>query len=456
MIASFRILAIPFVTLSTAPALADETPSAAVTCELTAFGGIADDGVDDTKALQSALDQCAARGHQVVVPTGRFDIGHIRLPSGTDLYLSPHATLTGSTRFADYPAIPETDGHRAWFFADDARNIRITGSGKLDGAAVPIYRLMDEIIAKDRNDPRADQRVRFGILLRRCDNVRIRDIHMLNTQMFFMNIEDCDNVVVDGVDLAAPIDSHNTDGIQITDSRDVRISNCRIAVGDDGIVTKARNKPIERLMVNNCVITSDDGAIKFGTRSASAVRDSQFSNIAITDSRYGIALFMINGGEYTNNRFSNITIRTGGRHARTYPIFVDIDDRVDDSATRQLGIIDGLTFDGLDIRTSGNLLIAGHPDAPIRNLTMSDIRITSREGETVAATDTKPRGNRKFKPVPGSPDLAPIDSTVVLGHIDGLLLDNIRVVGEDNRRAVHTVDIRNLSSASLELITQPD
>jgi polygalacturonase len=455
MQAYFRFLAPPFAVFAAAPVLADETPPNVIECELTAFGAIADDGVDDTTALQAALDECAAQGRQVTIPAGRFDIGHIRLPSGTDLYLSPDAALVGSTRFADYPAIPGTDGHRAWFFADDARNIRISGSGTLDGAAAPIYKLMDEIIAKDRNDPRADERVRFGILLRRCDNVRIRDIQMRDTQMYFMNVNDCDNVVIDGVDLRAPIDSHNTDGIQITDSRDVRIANCRIAVGDDAIVTKARMKPVERLMVNNCVITSDDGAIKFGTRSASAVRDSQFSNIAITDSRYGIALFMINGGEYTNNRFSNITIRTGGRHPRTYPIFVDIDDRVEDPAARQLGVIDGLTFDGLDIRTSGNLLIAGHPDAPIRNLALSDVSITSRDGETIKATDTKPRGNRKFEPVPGSPDLAPIDATLVLGHVDGLTLDNVRVAGDGNAGFVHSVDIRNPGGSTVDLLNLP-
>ncbi len=456
MQAYFRFLAPPLAAFAAAPVQADEIPLNAVECELTAFGAIADDGVDDTKALQAALDQCAAQGRQVTVPAGRFDIGHIRLPSGADLYLSPNGALVGSTRFADYPAIPETDGHRAWFFADDARNIHISGSGTLDGAATPVYKLMDEIIAKDRNDPRADQRIRFGILLRRCDNVRIRDIQMRDTQMYFMNIDDCDNVVVDGVDLRAPIDSHNTDGIQITDSRDVRISNCRIAVGDDAIVTKARLKPVERLMVNNCVITSDDGAIKFGTRSASAVRDSQFSNIAITDSRYGIALFMINGGEYTNNRFSNISIRTGGRHARTYPIFVDVDDRVDDPAARQLGVIDGLTFDGLDIRTSGNLLIAGHPDAPIRNLVLADVTITSRSGETIKPTDSKPRGNRRFEPVPGSPDLAPVDATLVIGHVEGLTLDNIRVVGDGNAEAVHTVEILNPGGSSVDLLNQPE
>lgn len=433
-------------TLSAAPA---------IDCAITAFGAHADDGLDDTGALQTALDRCTSVGRRVLVPAGRFDIGHIRLPSGTDLYLAPNARLVASLDLADYPRIPEIKGNRAWIYADRAKNISIAGLGTFDGQAQPVYQMMEEIIARDRNDRRADDRVRYGLLFRQCSNVRIRDIHIVDTQMYLMHINDCDDVAIDGITMRAPVNSHNTDGLQISDSRDVRVTNCNISVGDDGIVTKAQHKPIERLLVDNCVISSDDGAIKFGTRSESAVRDSQFSNIIITDSRYGIALYMIHGGEYTNNRFSNIQIVTGGRHPRTYPIFVDVDDRMPAGSGHRLGVIDGLVFSDIDIRSNGNVLIGGHPKSPIRNLVLNDVRVLTKSGEPKRPQDVKPMGNRRFDPVPGSPDLAPVDATIVIGHADGVTLENVSVRGTARRPDFHLKAVVGLSVGAAEIVTKP-
>ncbi|QYU69099.1 right-handed parallel beta-helix repeat-containing protein [Leptolyngbya sp. 15MV] len=413
-------------------------------CSISAFGAVADDGTDDTTAIQRAIDTCAPTGRRIVVPAGRFDVGHLRLRSGTDLYLAPNARLAASLDLADYPPLPAIGGHRAWIYGEGVENVSISGLGTFDGQAAPVYRMMDEIIARDRNDPRADHRVRFGLLLDRCRNTCIRDITITDTQMYFVNVRQCDDVVIDGITLRAPPDSHNTDGLQIDDSHDVRVTNCDIAVGDDAIVTKARTRGVERLLVNNCVISSDDGAIKFGTASHAGVRDSQFSNIVITDSRYGVALFMIHGGEYVNNRFSSIQIATGGRHPRTYPIFVDVDDRMARDPGHRLGKIDGLTFSGIDIRTKGNVLIAGHPGSPIRNLTLSGVRIVTEAGQPIAPGDAKPRGNRRFDPVPGSPDLAGIDASVVIGHAEGLALDQVTVRGEAQRPDFHIEEVIDL------------
>ena len=411
-------------------------------CDVRSFGAIADDGEVDTVAIQRAIDSCAGSGQAVVIPAGRFDSGGLTLRSNLSLHLSAGAHLVMSTRFADYAARPAIEGHRALLFGDEVRNVEISGTGTIDGAAGPIYAAMDRIIAADPDDPAADERARFGLMFNRCSNVRVRDITIRDTPMFLVGIRQCENVVLDGFTLEAPIDSHNTDGLQIIDSADVRVTNCRISVGDDGITTKAQGvRPIERLLVNNCVIRSDDGAIKLGTQSRGDLRDSLFSNIAIVDSRYGIAAFMIRGGNYTNNRFTNIRIATGGRHRRGYPIYVDIDDR-ERGAGGRMGSIEGLTFDNIDITTGGNLLIAGHPRSPIRDLSLSNIRIRSTGADPIAANDRKPFGNRRFRPIPGSPDYAPIVADLVLGEIAGLTMANVDIAGPAVRPRVATRNVR--------------
>ncbi len=408
------------------PAVAAAGP---VDCRVTAFGAIADDGQPDTAAIQAAIDACAGSGRTVVVPAGRFDSGGLTLRSNLSLHLAGGARLAMSINFDDYANRPELGDHRALIHGDNIQNVEISGTGVIDGMAAPIYAAMDRIIANDPGDRTADLRARWGLMLNRCANVRVRDITIRNTPMFLLGVRQCENVVLDGFTLDAPVDSHNTDGLQIIDSQDVRVSNCWISVGDDGITTKAQGvRDIARLLVNNCVIRSDDGAIKLGTQSRGVLRDSLFNNIAIIDSRYGIAGFMIRGGLYANNRFTNIRIATGGRHRRGYPIYFDIDDR-ERSAAGAIGRVEGLVFDNIDITTGGNVLIAGHPASPIRDLTLSNVRMRSTGADPIAAADRKPYGNRMFRPIAGSPDYAGVNAHVVIGAAERVRLVNVDIAG---------------------------
>lgn len=404
-----------------------QNPLVPVECNISDFGAIADDVTADTKAMQAAIDQCGGRGGKVVVPSGKYLLGQIQLRSNMELYLAPGAVLHASTNLADFPAqkaIHENGEHRPFIFGAGISNVSITGMGVIDGSG-PAY------WGKEDSD-----RIRFGLIVQGCNNVKIRDISIRDTPMFLMGVMDCDNVVVDGVTLTAPADSPNTDGLQVIDSHDVRISNCLISVGDDGIVPKMRKRMIERLQVNNCRISSDDGAIKFGTRSSSGMKDSQFSNITITNSRYGIALFMIHGGVYENIRFSNIRIATGGRHKRHYPIFADIDDRADSpelqgTQNRPLGRIHGITFDGIDISTGGNILISGHPKSPVTDLTIRNMRMRITGMQDLHSLKGKPLGNRTFKPVPGSSDFTGENAHIVLGNVAGAQLSGIDMKIDD-------------------------
>jgi polygalacturonase len=417
-----------------------------LSCNVVEYGATPDDATLDTSAVQTAIDACGGRGGTVLVPAGRYLLGQVHLRSSMELHLSAGAVLQASTNLNDFPFSPALNAEgnlRPFIIGAGVRDVAVTGLGVIDGSGpayweavrLPGYR--DTELAPDADE----RRIRFGLVFQGCNNVKVRDITIRDTPMFLAAIMDCDNVVVDGVTLKAPADSPNTDGLQIIDSNDVRISNSFIDVGDDGIVTKARSRVIERLQVINCTIKSDDGAIKFGTRSSSGVRDSLFSNIVISGSRFGIALFMIQGGVYENNRFDNIRIATGGRHRRNYPIFVDIDDRAaapENQGTQRnpLGIIRGLTFNGIDITTAGNILIGGHPRSLITDLTLSNIRMRVEGAQNLVETRGKPKGNRKFAVVPGSADHSGVNAHIVLGHVNRASLFNV------NARGVEATDSR--------------
>ncbi len=399
-------------------------------CNVKLHGAIADDGMPDTLAVQAAIDQCGGRGGIVIVPSGEYLLGQIELRSNMEFYLAPGAVLRASAALADFPAqkaIDDNGNHRPFIFGANISNLEISGLGVIDGSG-PAY------WGKEDRD-----RIRFGLIVQGCNNVKIRDISIRDTPMFLMGVMDCDNVVIDGVTLTAPADSPNTDGLQVIDSHDVRISNCLISVGDDGIVPKMRKRMIERLQVNNCRITSDDGAIKFGTRSSSGMRDSLFTNLTITNSRYGIAMFMIHGGIYENIRFDNIRIATGGRHPRHYPIFIDIDARADSPADQETqqnrppGRIHGVTFDGIDISTGGNVLIAGHPKSPVTDLSIRNLRMRVTDPQDLPQLKGKPLGNRNFKPLAGSSDFSAVNAHLVLGNVAGAQMSGIDVQSGNGR-----------------------
>ncbi|PPD74234.1 hypothetical protein GOBAR_DD28851 [Gossypium barbadense] len=66
-------------------------------------------------------------------------------------------------------------------------------------------------------------------------NIRIRSLLSLNSQMFHIVINGCENVNVQGVRIIAAGNSPNTDGIHVQSSKNVNIIKCSIKTGDDCI-----------------------------------------------------------------------------------------------------------------------------------------------------------------------------------------------------------------------------
>jgi polygalacturonase len=77
------------------------------TVDITTHGAIGDGKTLNTKALQAAVDHCAAQGGgTVLVPPGTFLTGTVELKSNITLSLSAGAVLLGSGKIEDYPPVP--------------------------------------------------------------------------------------------------------------------------------------------------------------------------------------------------------------------------------------------------------------------------------------------------------------------------------------------------------------
>jgi len=214
-------------------------------------------------------------------------------------------------------------------------------------------------------------------------------VRIENASGWTLRLMSCVGVVVDGVSIKNPVVGPNTDGIDISNSSDVRVANCSIDTGDDAICLKSENPygntvPVMRnVTVTNCTLTSCCNGFKFGTRTYSGCENIVFSNSTIhnaADSQLnarviaGIGLEMVDGGWLENVVITGICMQ----RTRT-PIFLRLGAR---TAPRP-GIrsyMRGVMIS--DIYASEAVLtnsITGVPNLPVEDVTLSHIDIETQE-----------------------------------------------------------------------------
>jgi Glycosyl hydrolases family 28 len=240
-------------------------------------------------------------------------------------------------------------------------------------------------------------------------------------------------VVVEGISIINDMLSPNTDGIDVRNTRNVRISNCYIETGDDAICLKTSIKSsqpkyfTENVTVTNCILKSDDAGLKLGTGSAYLTRNCIFSNCVIQDTRFGIALFMEEGGKIENYQFNNIIIQGKSRHKTEYPIYIDIDRK---KQAYNFGKIDGVQFNNLTIETRGNILIGGQKTALIENISFDNVKMKITEAVDLKEMK-KPKGNRSVPRFADSDDFAAENAHITIGNAQNITLRNF-TIQDDN------------------------
>jgi polygalacturonase len=72
-----------------------------------------------------------------------------------------------------------------------------------------------------------------ALTFHRCNNLKVDNLKIVNSQQMHVSVEDCTNVQLARLSIAAPGTSPNTDGIHITRSTVVQVRDCVIKTGDD-------------------------------------------------------------------------------------------------------------------------------------------------------------------------------------------------------------------------------
>lgn len=366
------------------------------------YGAVPDGKTLNTAAIQRAIDEAFRIGGGVVyMPVGTFLTGGLELKSRVTLYLEAGAVLLGSPSIEDYAYHPgppfrgDANGHHL-IFAQDADDVALCGLGTIDGQGEaywepnPARVVLPENAWKDvasghmmaKNDNlRPSPMIEFA----QCRNVRISGVTLKNSAGWTLRPIACETVVIDGVRIRNPYYGRNTDGIDITASRNVIVSNCDILTGDDAICLKSENPygdllPTKNVTVTNCVISSASNGFKLGTASRGAFENIVFSNsVMYTDDSSpfntrvigGINVEVVDGGSVDGVVVSNIRME----NVRA-PIFVRLGQRTKGEGTFLRNVlIEGVDATGSIVTCS----ITGVPGLRPSDITVSDCRMRTSE-----------------------------------------------------------------------------
>lgn len=393
----------------------------------------------DTRALQAAIDAAGPRGGTVFFPPGEYVSGTLRLRSHVTLRLDAGAILIASKADEHFDAAerlpydpfsdPETSDFRSALLQGfDLVDIAILGPGRIDGNR------------SSRGGPKP-------IALKRCRNIRIRDLTIANAPNYNISLLGCEDVDIHRV----TIQNGYSDGIDPDCCRNVRINDCRIESRDDAIVLKTSfalgvRRPTQDVRVTNCHLTTIHNALKLGTESVGDFRNILFSNCTIVgqshawkgDLSTGVSLQTVDGGHLARVTVSDIRM-TDVRA----PIFVRLGKRGRSQDVPVAGTLKNVSISNVvAVGAMTASSITGVPGAPVADIALKNVRITAKGGAGVEVASQLVLEKEK-----AYPDAYMFRDLPAYGlycrHVRGLTLDDIELDAErpDARPAVVLDDV---------------
>lgn len=344
--------------------------------------GAAGDGVSpDTDAIRRAVDACAASGGGTVYfPAGTYLTGTIHLKSNIALWVDPGARILGSRRLEDY-RWPE--GERDWYAAlilgQDVENVALLGGGTIDGNRV--------------FNPKGEERMRgpHAFVCHGCRDVTLRDVHFVDAANYAVRLDSCERVNIDGITARG-----GWDGINLWDSRNVTIANCRLFTGDDCLAGALW----ENVTVSNCVLNTSCNAFRVGGRNVlitnclvygpgeyehrTSARRNLEAGFQILPHRraYAARSRLVAPGPVDNLVLSNILM-----HRVRCPVWIafapDAPYSEDNLGVGRI-IVENLTVTGAG-RTP--FYVAGPREAPARSILLRNVRMSFAGGASEAMAD---------------------------------------------------------------------
>ncbi len=360
------------------------------------FGAKGDGVILDTKAIQSAIDECSSNGGTVYFSPGKYLTGSLELKDNVDIYIDNGAVILGSTDIKDYTEHkPKMKSYNDTFlrysllYAEGVKNIYIRGEGTIDGQGSYFKVKTKEKPVRYKNRP-------FVIRFVDCENVKVENVTLKNSAMWMQQYLACKDLTIHGVKVYNHANQNN-DMMDIDGCKNVIISDCIGDTDDDGITLKSTSPAItENVAITNCIISSHCNAIKLGTESTGGFKNIVISNMIVKPSEVkdcifglpggigGITLTNVDGGILEGITISNIRI-----DGAEVPIFLRLGNRARkykvDIPSPGVGTFSDIKISNVSASNAGTTgcSITGIPGHDMENVSLSNISISFKGDGTI-------------------------------------------------------------------------
>lgn len=298
---------------------------------------------ENTKAIQSAIDECSRNGGgTVLISGGRYTVTTLFLRSDITLFIDKDSALSANTTGKGY-------SHNALIYALDCDNITVTGGGRVEGKGTlfglkPVSENMFTPspvidVIRMRRDYRAQLRFahksKYGsiLLTEKCRNVTIHNIIFEDSPWWTYKMLMCDGVKITDTVIWNNRNVANSDGFDIAGSSNVEIEHCFISTADDGIVLKNAvwcgcEREMHSISVRDCEVISRTNCFKIGTETTYDIYGVNVENCSflMTDlypgAVSGVSIEACDGAKVHDVEIKNITMRRC-----TCPLFIRLGNR---------------------------------------------------------------------------------------------------------------------------------
>jgi polygalacturonase len=300
------------------------------------YGAVNDGQTLCTKAIQAAIDACAAKGGGTVAfKPGSYVMGAIFLKTGVRLQVDKGVDILGSQDFADYPEIDtriagiEMKWPAALINIIGQKNVAVSGGGTVNARGKfcwdKYWAMRKEYDAKGLRwivDYDA-KRVRT-FLVQESSNISLQGLTFKNSGFWTVQVLYSAHITVDGVTVRNNEDGHgpSTDGIDVDSSSWVLIQHCDIDCNDDDFCLKAGrdwdglrvNRPTEYVVIRDCIARKGGGLLTLGSETSGGIRHVLATNLVAkgTGNGFHIKSATVRGGTVEDIHFNKIKMDSVG------------------------------------------------------------------------------------------------------------------------------------------------
>ncbi|XP_015572485.2 probable polygalacturonase At3g15720 [Ricinus communis] len=320
------------------------------------FGAIGDGQTNDSMAFLQAWNAlCEATTAPLLrVPAGKTFLLQPVIFSGPCSSSRVRIQVLGSIVAPRSRDAWKNGTSESWLSFSQVLNLTISGTGQIDGQGSawwthPRSNHLKEMY-KNYNRPTA---LHFS----QCDNLILRGLTHINSPRNHISINSCIGVIISHLNIIAPKESPNTDGIDISRSSYVKIRDSNISTGDDCVAVNGNSSYIR--IIN--VVCGPGHGISVGSLGAKGLTDTveevHVRNCTFNRTQNGVRIKTWQGGQGFARKisFTQITL----------------------IASENPVIIDQYYCDGEQNCKNGTTAVA------VSNVIYSDIKGTSAQKEAI-------------------------------------------------------------------------